>query len=147
MLQRRSMIHVSLALVALTIVLYPYFSNKPKPEQVEQASVAAMAFLDLLDRGDFEEAWRQSATYMRSDIPLDTWLAQLNQVRGQVGSLRERSQSDVDYTKETIEGIPEGEYLSFFYNSRFDNHSTARERVTLYHEAETSWRVAGYFIE
>lgn len=147
MLQRRSMIHVSLAVVALIIIFYPYFSNKPDPEKLEQASAAAVNFLDLLDNGNYEEAWRQSATYMRSDIPLETWLAQLNQVRGQVGSLRERSQSDVNYTKEQIEGIPEGEYISFFYSSRFDNHSTARERVTLYHEAGTSWRVAGYFIE
>ncbi len=147
MLQRRSMIHVSLAVVALMIIVYPYFSNKPDPEKVEQASVAATAFLDLLDNGNFEEAWRQSATFMREDVPLATWLAQLDQVRSQVGALRERNQSDVNYTKEQIEGIPEGEYISFFYTSRFDHHATARERVTLYHEAATSWRVAGYFIE
>jgi len=147
MLQRRSMIHVSLAVIALIIIFYPYFSNKPDPEKVKEASAAAVVFLDLLDKGNFEEAWRQSASYMRNDIPLENWLAQLNQVRSQVGALRERSQSDVKYTKEQIEGIPEGEYLSFFYNSRFDNHGSARERVTLYHEATTSWRVAGYFIE
>ncbi len=147
MLQRRSMIHVSLALVALIIILYPYFSNKPDAQKVEQASVAAVAFLHLLDSGNFEEAWRQSATYMRSDIPLENWLTQLGKVRGQTGTLRERSQSDVKYTKEQIEGIPEGEYISFFYASRFDNHGTARERVTLYYEAATAWRVAGYFIE
>jgi hypothetical protein len=147
MLQRRSMIHVSLALVALMIIVYPYFSNKPDQEKVEQASVAATAFLDLLDNGNFEEAWRQSATFMREDVPLEDWLAQLDQVRSQVGALRERNQSDVNYTKEQIEGIPEGEYISFFYTSRFDHHATARERVTLYHEAATSWRVAGYFIE
>jgi hypothetical protein len=147
MLQRRSMIHVSLAIVALMIIIYPYFSNKPDPEKVEQASAAAIAFLSLLDKGNFEAAWNQSATFMREDIPLETWLAQLNQVRSQVGALRERNQSDVNYTKEPIEGIPEGEYISFFYSSRFDHHNTARERVTLYHEAATSWRVAGYFIE
>lgn len=147
MLQRRSMIHVSLAVVALIIIFYPYFSNKPDPEKVEQASAAAVAFLDLLDNGNVEEAWRQSATYLRSDIPLETWLEQLNQVRGQAGSLLERSQTDYNYTKEQIEGIPEGEYLSFFYASRFSNHNAARERVTLYHEAGTSWRVVGYFIE
>ncbi len=147
MLQRRSMIHVSLAVIALIIIFYPYFSNKPGSEKVEQASAAAVVFLDLLDKGNFEEAWRQSTSYMRNDIPLETWLAQLNQVRSQVGALRERTQSDVKYTKEQIEGIPEGEYLSFFYNSRFDNHGSARERVTLYHESATSWRVAGYFIE
>jgi len=147
MLQRRSMIHVSLAVVALIIIFYPYFSNKPDPEKVEQASAAAVAFLDLLDNGNFEEAWRQSATYMRSDIPLKTWLEQLDQIRGQAGSLLERSQTDFNYTKEQIEGIPEGEYMSFFYASRFHNYSTARERITLYFEAGTSWRVAGYFIE
>lgn len=147
MLQRRSMIHVSLAVVALIIIFYPYFSNKPDPEKVEQASAAAVVFLDLLDNGNFEEAWSQSTTYLRSDIPLETWLAQLNQVRGQVGSLLERNQTDYNYTKEQIEGIPEGEYLSFFYVSRFNNHSAARERVTLYLEAGVSWRVAGYFIE
>lgn len=147
MLQRRSMIHVSLAVVALIIIFYPYFSNKPDPEKVEQASAAAVAFLDLLDNGNFEEAWRQSATYMRSDIPLETWLEQLDQIRGQAGLLLERSQTDFNYTKEQIEGIPEGEYISFFYASRFHNYSTARERITLYFEAGTSWRVAGYFIE
>ncbi len=147
MLQRRSMIHVSLAVVALIIIFYPYFSNKPDAEKVEHASAAAVTFLDLIDSGNVEEAWRQSATYMRSTIPLETWLAQLNQVRGQAGSLLERSQTDYNYTKEQIEGIPEGEYLSFFYASRFSNHNAARERVTLYHEAGTSWRVVGYFIE
>lgn len=147
MLQRRSMIHVSLAIVALIIIFYPYFSNKPDPQKVEDASVAAHAFLQLLDEGNFEEAWRRSTTFLRNDIPLETWLTQLDQVRGQVGGMLERNQTDYNYTREEIEGIPEGEYLSFFYASRFEHHNNAKERVTLYHEAGETWRVAGYFIE
>ena len=147
MLQRRSMIHVSLAVIALIIIIYPYFSNKPDPQKVEEASAAALTFLDLLDEGSFAEAWRQSATYLRNDIPLEAWLERLDLVRGQVGELRERGQTDYNYTKEEIEGIPEGEYLSFFYATRFENRNNARERVTLYHEAGETWRVAGYFIE
>lgn len=147
MLQRRSMIHVSLAIVALIIIFYPYFSNKPDPQKVEEASTAAQAFLHLLDEGSFEEAWRQSTTFLRRDIPLETWLTQLDLVRGRVGGMVERKHTDLNYTKEEIEGIPEGEYLSFFYTTRFDNRDQARERVTLYHEAGETWRVAGYFIE
>jgi len=144
---KKYLFYVLSVIVLLILIFYPYFSNKPDPEKVEKASAAAVAFLDLLDRGDFEEAWRQSATYLRSDIPLETWLEQLYQVRSQAGSLLERRQTDYNYTKEQIEGIPEGEYLSFFYASRFDNHSAGRERVTLYLEAGVSWRIAGYFIE
>ncbi len=147
MLQRRSMLHVSLAIVALIIIFYPYFSNKPDPQKVEEASIASLAFLSLLDEGSFEEAWRQSSTFLRNDIPLETWLARLDLVRGQVGELLERHQTDFNYTKEEIEGIPEGEYLSFFYAARFEKRNNAKERVTLYHEAGEIWRVAGYFIE
>ena len=147
MLQRRSMLHVSLAIVALIIIFYPYFSNKPDPQKVEEASISALAFLNLLDDGNYEEAWRQSSSFLRHDIPLATWLERLELVRGQVGELRERSQTDYNYTKEEIEGIPEGEYLSFFYAASFQHRNNARERVTLYHEAGETWRVAGYFIE
>ncbi|MFO7766202.1 MAG: DUF4019 domain-containing protein [Pelovirga sp.] len=147
MLQRRSMIHVSLAIIALVIIIYPYLSNKPDPQRVAVASDAALVFLELLDEGKFERAWRQSATSLRNDIPLEAWLERLEVVRGQVGGLLERRRTDHNYTKEEIEGIPEGEYLSFFYATRFENHDSAGERVTLYHEADDTWRVAGYFIE
>lgn len=147
MFQRRSLIHLSLAVVALVIIFYPYFSNKPDPRKVEGASIAALSFLEQLDAGNYEEGWRQSSVHLRGEIPLEAWLEQLSRVRDQVGTLQQRNRTDFNYTRGAIEGIPEGEYLSFFYASDFVGKKNVKERVTLFLEADAVWRVAGYFVE
>lgn len=147
MLQRRYLIHLSLAVVALVIILYPYYKSKPETAKVAAASSAAVSFLQLLDAGEYEDAWHLGSAHLQTEIPLETWLEQVSDVRQQVGSLQQRSQTDVNYTRAPVEGIPEGEYLSFFYLSEFDAKKQAKERVTLYLETDGVWRVAGYFVE
>ena len=146
MIRRQYMIHLSLLVVALIIVFYPYYKSKPTPQKVEASSVASLTFLALLDEGDYEQAWQGSSGYMKSEIPLATWLEQLQQVRSDLGVLQQRSQNDMKYTKDSIEGIPDGEYMSFFYSSGFSNRQQVRERVTLFLEGN-NWKVAGYFVE
>lgn len=147
MFQRRSLIHLSLAVIALIIIFYPYLSRKPDPIKVEEASVAALAFLDLIDAGDYERSRRLCSAHLCDEYPLDAWLEHLSTNRGQVGEMRQRRQSDFSYTRDPIEGIPAGEYMSFFYTADFEHKSNVKERVTLYLEGESVWRVAGYFIE
>lgn len=84
---------------------------------------------------------------MKSEIPLETWLERITVVRQQVGDLKQRSQTDVKYTKDQVEGVPEGEYMSFFYNSEFTGRDSLQERVTVFFENNREWRVAGYFVE
>ncbi len=147
MLQRRSFIHLSLLIVALIIIIYPYYKSKPDAQKVADSSAVAQEFLQLLDARDFEQAWILSSNYMKGEIPLSDWLTRIETVRREVGPLQQRTQTEVKYTKDQVEGVPEGEYMSFFYSSDFANHDNLQERVTLFFENNTAWRVAGYFVE
>lgn len=147
MFQRRYLIHLSLLIVALSIIIYPYYKSKPDAQKVAASSVVSLQFLQLIDEQDYQQAWQLSSNYMKSEIPLDKWLEQLTHVRQDVGDLQQRTRIDLKYTKDPVEGIPEGEYMSFFYASDFSGKKNVKERVTLFLEADAIWRVAGYFVE
>lgn len=147
MFQRRYLLHLSLLIVALIIIVYPYYKNQPAAEKVAASSVASQQFLQLLDDQDYQQAWQLGSNYLKSEIPLEKWLEQLAYVRRETGALQQRTRTDLKYTKDQVEGVPDGEYMSFFYTADFEGKKNVRERVTLFLENGLDWRVAGYFVE
>lgn len=114
----------------------------PNAEKEAAGKLAAAGWLVLLDRRDWGRAWETSSSVFRSSVPLPTWMDGIPKVRQSLGDFVERTPADSVY-KTTLEGRPDGEYVSVIFSSKFANKEL-QEVVTTVREADGKWRVTGY---
>lgn len=118
---------------------------EPSPEAKEMmaaATLAASGWLSLLDRRDWGRAWETSAAMFRSTVPLASWMEGIPKARD-VGDFVSREPSEAVYRK-TLEGRPNGDYVTIIYGSNFSKKPELAEIVTTVREADGKWRVTGY---
>lgn len=147
MFPRKYRVHAFLLLMALVIIFYPQVSKKPDQQRIDASTIAATHFLELVDSGQYEESWQAAATYLKNDIPLEEWKKRLSTTRNAAGKIIERKEKKNFYTKKENKGIPEGEYMTYIFDSQFENKKDLTETVTVMLEQDKIWRVAGYFID
>lgn len=111
-------------------------------EKAAAATLAASGWLVLLDRRDWGRAWETSATMFRGTVSLPAWMDGIPKARD-LGDFIEREPDEAIY-KTTMEGRPNGDYVTVFYSSRFSNKDDVVEIVTTVREADGKWRVIGY---
>ena len=118
---------------------------EPTPEAKEKAAAATLAasgWLVLLDRRDWGRAWETTAAMFRSTVPLAAWMDGIPKARD-LGDFIEREPEEAVY-KTTLEGRPNGDYVTVIYGSRFSKKDDVVEIVTTVREADGRWRVTGY---
>ncbi len=147
MFPRKYRVHVFLALIALVIIIYPSLSRKADQQRIDASTIAATHFLELVDSGKYAESWETCATYLKNEISKSEWVKQLSGYRSVTGKLLERKQKDYTFTKGTGDDVPEGEYMIYHFDSKFQNKEHLVETLTVMLEKDKVWRVAGYFIE
>lgn len=104
---------------------------------------AASAWLQMLDRSDWRNAWQAASMAFRSTVPIKAWMDGIPKARAPLGALEERAPGDVTY-KTTLEGRPDGEYVTVAFSARYANKPDTEEIVTTVREADGTWRVMGY---
>ena len=119
----------------------PQESSQPK-EYEAAATLAAQGWLLLLDRRDWGRAWETSASMFRSTVPLASWMDGIPKARD-LGDLVERQPENAVY-KTTLEGRPDGDYVTVFFSSKFSKKEEAVETVTTMRDTDGKWRVTGY---
>ena len=117
-------------------------ANNANAEKETAGKLAAAGWLVLLDRRDWGRAWETSSAVFRNSVPLATWMDGIPKVREPFGAFVERAPANSSY-KTTLEGRPEGEYVSVIFVSKFDKKEL-QEVVTTVREADGKWRVTGY---
>ncbi|HEY8048153.1 MAG TPA: DUF4019 domain-containing protein [Ramlibacter sp.] len=106
------------------------------------ASLAAQGWLLLLDRKDWGRAWETTGAVFRSKVALGTWMDAIPKVREPLGAFVERKPVETAF-KTTLQGQPDGEYVTVVFQTKFANREVA-EVVTTVHEPDGKWRVTGY---
>ena len=117
----------------------------PNPENVAKEAagkLAAQGWLVLLDRRDWGRAWETSSAMFRTAVPLATWMDGIPKVREALGAFVERTPAESVY-KTTLEGRPNGEYVTVIFASKFDKREL-QEVVTMVREPDGKWRATGY---
>lgn len=147
MFPRKYRVHIFLTVIALVIIFYPMLSRKPDQQRIDASSVVANSFFELVDAGQYAQSWETCAAYLKQEVPQKEWVEKLSAVRSVAGKLLERKQKDYTYTKNMDEAIPNGEYMVYHFDSKFENKDHLTETVTVMLEADNIWRIAGYFIE
>jgi|GEM_PF-6478256 len=112
--------------------------------KIVEASRAAEAYLKKLDAGDYGGLWEHIAGWARQHggskedvIRTYAWLTQ------QSGKLESRTPAKPQYLS-ALPGAPDGEFVLFGYNSRFERFDPAVEQLILMLEKDGQWRAVGY---
>lgn len=106
------------------------------------ARLAAQGWLVLLDRKDWGRAWETTASAFRGKVPLAAWMDAIPKVREPLGALVERTIAESSF-KTSLRGMPDGEYVTVVFASKFTNREAA-EVVTTVRDSDGKWRVTGY---
>jgi Protein of unknown function (DUF4019) len=120
----------------------PAAAGSPNAEKEAAAKLAAAGWLVLLDRRDWGRAWETASSVFRTSVPLSTWMEGIPKVREPMGALVQREPAESAY-KTTLQGRPDGEYVTVIFLSKFDNREL-QEVVTTVREADGKWRATGY---
>ena len=112
-------------------------------QKVKNGQTAAAAWLLLLDTGNYGRAWDESSTVFRSTVPLGQWMDGIPALRRPFGGFKERQPAGAEY-KTTLQGRPNGEYVTASFTSDFAERQGVVEIVTTVREPDGRWRVTGY---
>ncbi|RJG22538.1 DUF4019 domain-containing protein [Massilia cavernae] len=122
------------------------------PARAERASAihksqeAAVAWLDLVDSGQYAESWDHAATSFQYAISKPRWSEKVRALRAPLGPVRARRLKWAKYT-ETLPDLPSGQYVVLEYETRFDNRVSATEKVTPVQDNNGVWKVSSYAID
>lgn len=117
--------------------------DKETADKQAAATAVASAWLQMLDKRDWRNAWQASSQLFRSTVPINAWLEGIPKVREPLGALAERTAAEAVY-KTTLEGRPDGEYVTISFIAKYANKPEAEETVTTVREADGKWRVTGF---
>lgn len=109
-----------------------------------EGAAAALAWVALLDREQWNESWSTAGQLFRSQLTQAGWATTVQTVRASVGPVVSRVQENATRTS-TLPGLPSGDYLIVQYRTSFRDKASVSETVVLTHE-RTGWKVDGYFI-
>jgi hypothetical protein len=115
-------------------------------DQEQTAAIqAASTWLQLIDAGNYAEAWKQAAPVLQQNIPQDKWQEMVKTVELKVGKIISRKVLETTFSS-TLPDAPKGNYAIILYATSFQNMPQGgNEKITLM-KTENTWKVAGYFI-
>lgn len=114
-------------------------------EDKEQAAKqAALAWLELVDSGQYRASWDEAAKLFKTQVSADDWEKAVKTARHPLGALVSRRFASSHYAN-TLPGAPDGEYVVLQFETTFENKASATETVTPMWD-HGAWRVSGYYI-
>lgn len=134
---------ISKGLLLLLLLSFPIWSLAQQSEE-QAAAASADHFLRLIDSGQYQESWRQTAAIFKSQVAQQQWTEQLQSLRPLLGGAERRTIRSAQRAT-SLPGAPDGDYVVLQFDTFFEKKKDAIETVTLSHNGE-KWLVAGYFI-
>jgi hypothetical protein len=112
----------------------------------QAARSGAETWLALVDQTQYGASWDAAAPMFQSAVTKEQWESAVKNARTPLGDLASRKFRAAEY-KESLPGVPDGQYVIVFYDTAFAQKAAATESVTLARTPDGAWKVAGYFIQ
>ena len=135
----------TLALLSFAVLVgtAPHARGSDHPEIAAES--AALAWLGLVDAGQYSASWDAASALFRQHILQSQWQTAAANARAPLGALKSRKVQSATFTR-SVPGAPDGEYVIVTFASSFENKGSAIETVTPMLDTDGSWRVSGYYI-
>jgi Protein of unknown function (DUF4019) len=137
-------LNIRASLLVLALLAIPNAVSAAEDEAAA-ATAAALAWLALVDRGDYAASWDEAASLFRARIGSADWVGALTAARTPLGPVGERQLLSARHVTE-LPGVPDGDYVILQFQTGFANKARAIETVTPMLDG-AQWRVSGYFIK
>lgn len=125
---RGNAMKLAVAICAFTLLAATSAGANETPEVAAQS--AALAWLSLVDAGNYASQWQTAAASARA--PLD--------------ALKSRTLQSAT-PKSALPGAPDGRYVVIEFAASFEHKASAIETVTPMMDADGKWHVSGYYIK
>ena len=109
------------------------------------ATTGVEVWLAIVDDGRYADSWQAAASIFKQTVPQEKWLSIMKDHRQALGKVLSRHIRTKQYSK-ALPGAPGGQYVSFVYDTSFENRPTAVETITCVLDVDGQWRVSGYFV-
>jgi hypothetical protein len=110
---------------------------------VADSQKAVDAWLALADSGKYGESWDAGGSTFKMTISRKEWIQAMEALRKPLGEVKSRKIIDIG-NAENPRGLPEGEYMVYFYDTQFSNPGKNQELLTLSLERDGQWRLLTY---
>lgn len=115
------------------------------PDSFSAARSASTEFLAMVDGIEYKESWSQASSLLQDAVIEADWVKYLDGIRTPLGKVKSRDFETSEY-QQSLEGLPDGEYVILVFKSSYENRKDpVSEFVALAKEADSSWRVVGYY--
>jgi hypothetical protein len=119
-------------------------SRAAKRTDEKAARTEALKWLELIDGGDYEEAFEREPIRFRISITQKQFVRRVQGRRDPFGKASSRTFIGAASMTKLV-GLPEGNYKSVIFKTAFEHKSPAAERVILSKE-DDRWQVIDYRI-
>ena len=134
-----------LALLASTALAPSDAVGADDAAQQRAALASAQGWLLLSDKNDYGACWTYSSAYFQAAVSADKLRQTMTAVRTPLGPAIIRTPTSYSYST-SMPGAPDGEYITFQFQTRFAQKQAAVETVAMRKDSDGYWRVAGYYI-
>jgi hypothetical protein len=117
-------------------------SHSEKRIRETEARTAAMHWLQLVDAGDYTQAYEEEPARLRAATTDAQFIRSMEGRRAPFGKVLSRKFIGAAFTRK-LTGSPDGHYESILFRTSFEHKALAAERVILSHESH-QWRVVDY---
>lgn len=108
------------------------------------AEAAALAWLEAIDSGQYEQAWETSSSLLKKPLSPHMLERTIGAARRDFGEVQSRRQ--VSVVRETsMPGAPRDDYAVLTFQTSFENRPQITETITP-HLEEGTWKVSGYYL-
>lgn len=126
----------------------PVQQGGAEPAAVQQvilpeAQQAAEQWLDLMDKGRWEDSWAQSGASFKTTIDAQGWQVAGSSARSGFGRLESRQMATGVRTT-TLPGAPEGDYHVFQFTARYSEGNAFETVIVSFEDGQ--WKGMTYFI-
>ena len=109
----------------------------------ESPQSTAEEFLSLIDRGNYEESWKYTSTWLRGQVDSDDWTQQVRIFRHPLGTVFHRELISINMDT-VIEDGAVRRLAAVIYECNFPANEKATEVVGLTWDDDSAWRVVAY---
>ncbi len=95
---------------------------------LDQLSIQAARYLELLDQYRYEEAWQEMSTLFQALGNQNQWQRRQKTIRSTYGSLASRQFYRIDY-RQSYSLSPDGQYVIVQFKSSYQNKAETIETV------------------
>ena len=132
-----------LLLILTFIFSFSSYSQISEEYQLKEASKSAMVWFNNLNTENYPESWKGLSIEITNRFDSTDWAVGVEEMMVSFGDFNGRKEVSREF-KSSWEGLPDGYYAVFQYESIYKHTEKHSEQLFLHQDDKRKWRVLDY---